>query len=136
MRKILLIDMDGVLAENESENFYKRKNEKGFFLNKRPIKGAVKAFKKLATMYECHIVSTPVWSNPNCWKEKREWVDIHLGNEGNKRLTLTHNKHLFIGDIIIDDRIIHGVDKFKGRHIHFGQERFPDWNTVLKDLIK
>lgn len=135
MKKILLIDMDGVLAENESKDFDIRKKEKGFFLNKKPIEGAVEAFKKLAKKYECHIVSTPVWSNPNCWKEKRVWIETHLGKEAHKRLTLTHNKHLFIGDIIIDDTTKHGVDKFKGEHIHFGQEQFPDWETVLTHLI-
>ena len=135
MKQILLIDMDGVLAENESVNFEIRKYEKGVFLNKKPIEGAIKAFKMLSKKYDCHIVSTPVWGNPSCWKEKREWVDTHLGKEAHKKLTLTHNKHLFIGDIIIDDRTAHGVDKFKGRHIHFGQGKFPNWDTVLTDLI-
>lgn len=136
MKQILLIDMDGVLAENDSENFKEKKYKKGFFLNKKPLKGAVEAFKILSNEYDCHIVSTPVWGNPNCWKEKREWVALHLGKEAEKRLTLTHHKHLFIGDLIIDDRIVHGVDKFKGKHIHFGQEEFPDWKTVLTYLIK
>ena len=135
MKKIVLIDMDGVLAENDSVNFKKRKYDIGYFKNKKPLNGAVEAFKKLANKYECHIVSTPVWGNPNCWKEKREWIEMYLGEDAHKKLTLTHNKHLFIGDIIIDDTTNYGVDKFKGRHIHFGQERYPDWNTVLKDLI-
>lgn len=36
-----------------------------------PIEGAVEAFKQLSKNYKCHIVSTPVWGNPECWKEKR-----------------------------------------------------------------
>ena len=135
MKPILLIDMDGVLAENNAEDFKTQKYKKGFFLNKKPLKGAVEAFKLLSEQYNCHIVSTPVWSNPDCWKEKREWVEQYLGKEAYKKLTLTHNKHLMIGAILIDDRIVHGVDKFKGKHIHFGQEQFPDWDTVLTELI-
>lgn len=136
MKKILLIDMDGVLAEIDETTFQENKTKKGFFLNKKPLKGAVNAFNELNKYYECHIVSTPVWSNPNCWMEKREWVEIHLGKEAEKKLTLTHNKHLFIGDIIIDDTKRHGVEKFKGKHIHFGKTEFPNWEKVLKYLIK
>ena len=127
--------MDGVLAEINTKKFQENKNKKGFFPNKKPLKGAVDAFKKLSKYYECHIVSTPVWSNPNCWKEKRLWVEKYLGNNAKKRLTLTHNKHLFIGDIIIDDTKNHGVDKFKGEHIHFGTKKFPNWDIVIEYLI-
>lgn len=135
MKKIVLIDMDGVLAENDVENFKLRKYEKGFFKNKKPLSGAVNAFKELSNKYECHIVSTPVWGNPDCWKEKREWVEFYLGKEVHKRLTLTHNKQLVKGDIIIDDTINYGVDKFNGEHIHFGQEKFPNWESVLAYLL-
>lgn len=122
MKKIVLIDMDGVLAENDVEYFKLRKHEKGFFKNKKPLNGAVNAFKELSKKYECHIVSTPVWGNPNCWKEKREWVEAHIGKDVHKRLTLTHTLN-------------YGVDKFNGEHIHFGQEKYPDWESVLAYLI-
>ena len=38
------------------------------------------------------------------------------------------------GDYIIDDRLKNGVDKFDGKHIHFGTEEFTDWESVLKFL--
>lgn len=134
MKKIVLIDMDGVLVEFGDGSFKENKNKKGFFLNKKPIKGAVKAFKELSVKYDCYIVSTPVWSNPHCGMEKRLWVEKHIGLEAKKRLILTHHKNLVKGDYIIDDTKNHGVDKFEGEHIMFGQKSYSNWNDVLKYL--
>ena len=39
-----------------------------------------------------------------------------------------------MGDYLIDDRLRNGAEKFNGEHIHFGTEKFPDWNSVLKYL--
>ena len=35
----------------------------------------------------------------------------------------------------IDDRTANGAGQFKGEHIHFGSEKFPDWNSVLAYLL-
>ena len=45
-----------------------------------------------------------------------------------KRLILTHHKNLLCSspnDIIIDDRLANGVEKWEGSHLHFG----TDWHT-------
>lgn len=135
MKKIVLVDMDGVLVELGKGLFSENKNKKGFFLNNKPIKGAVKAFNELCKNYDCYIVSTPVWSNPYCWMEKRQWAEKYIGHEANKRLILTHHKNLIKGDFIIDDTKNHGVDKFEGKHIHFGSDKFPNWNSILDFLL-
>ena len=62
------------------------------------------------------------------------WVEKHLGLEAKKRLVLTHHKNLVKGDYIIDDTKNHGVDKFEGEHIMFGQKSYSNWNDVLKYL--
>lgn len=134
MKKILLIDMDGVLVELGKESFEENKRKNGFFLNQKPVKGAQEAFKKLSLIYDCYIVSTPVWSNPECWKEKRLWVEKHLGKQAEKRLVLTHHKNLIKGDYLIDDSFKHGVDKFQGEHIHFTSREFSTWKNVLDYL--
>ena len=134
MKKIVLIDMDGVLVEFGDGLFKDNKNKKGFFLNNKPIKGAVNAYKELSCKYDCYIVSTPVWSNPHCWMEKRLWVEKHLGLEAEKRLILTHHKNLVKGDYIIDDTKNHGVDKFEGEHIMFGSAPYKNWQNVLEYL--
>lgn len=135
MKKIVLIDMDGVLVELGDEVFKDFKNKKGYFINKKPIKGAVEAFKKLSQYYDCYIVTTPVWSNPDCWKEKRLWVEKYLGKCATKKLTLTHNKNLIKGDYIIDDTTNHGVDKFDGEHILYGGSKYKTWDIVLNYLL-
>ena len=57
------------------------------------------------------------------------------GTPAYKRLILSHHKQLNVGDYLIDDRTANGADKFTGEHIHFGQDKFPDWNAVLKYLL-
>ncbi len=134
MKEIVLIDMDGVLVELGKGTFKENKNKKGFFLNNKPIKGAVNAFKILSRKYDCYIVTTPVWSNPYCWMEKRQWVEKNIGILAKKRLILTHNKSLIKGKYIIDDNKNHGVDTFSGEHIMFGSKNFKTWKKVLQYL--
>ena len=52
-----------------------------------------------------------------------------------KQVILSHHKNLNQGDYLIDDRTANGAGKFKGKHIHFGTEKFPDWESVLKYLL-
>ena len=52
-----------------------------------------------------------------------------MGKSAYKRLIISQNKHLNIGDYLIDDRTANGVGQFRGEYIHFGSEKFPDWNT-------
>lgn len=135
--------MDGVVA-----NFDKRRTELGittrdewknwkvpekFFCELEPIEGAIESVKALKKYYEVYFLSTPQWSNPFCWMEKRLWVEQHFGESMFKRLILSHNKGLLKGDYLVDD-IVH--EGFEGEHIHFGTERFPDWNSVYEYLTK
>jgi len=47
---------------------------------------------------------------------------------------LPGSKNLNRGDYLVDDRTRNGVEAFAGEHIHFGTERFPDWDAVLAYL--
>jgi len=153
-KELLFVDMDGVLVD-----FYKgvkkvypdfdqyepvRQREitselsalSGFFTGLEPVSGAIDAFRRLSALYDVYILSTPDWNGVNSWTEKRIWVEQHLGDLAFKRLILSHNKGLFSGRALIDDRLRNGVDNFKGEHIHFGTEKFPDWDAVLAYLIR
>ena len=35
---------------------------------------------------------------------------------------------------MIDDRLKNGAAEFKGEHIHFGSDRFPNWESVVEYL--
>jgi 5'(3')-deoxyribonucleotidase len=63
------------------------------------------------------------------------WVEKYLGNVAYKRLILSNDKSLFTGRALIDDRTKYGVTEFKGEHIHFDTDKFPDWNSVLEYLM-
>lgn len=139
-KPILLIDMDGVIT-----NFDKRVEElnaKGIkgtklfqhedaYKDLEPIEGAVEAWQILQTKYDTYILSTPAWSNPNSWSEKRIWVQKYLGDSAKKKLILCHNKGLVKGDYLIDDRVANGVADFTGKLILFGSPEFPNWKQVL-----
>lgn len=145
MKKIVYVDMDGVTADFDkafpavAEKTWVEGDEKkvpeGFFLNLEPIDGSVEALHRLAELgYDLYFLSTPQWSNPDSWKEKRLWVEKHFGELMFKRLILTHNKGLLKGSYLIDDRTQNGADTFEGLHIHFGSESFPIWKTVVSFL--
>lgn len=144
--KRLYIDMDNVLVDFTSafvhidEATLKQyeghlDDVPGIFSKMTPMDGAIEAYKKLAARYDVYILSTAPWNNPSAWSDKVLWVQRYLGDVAYKRLILSHHKNLCKGDYIIDDRTRHGVDIFEGEHIHFGTDRFPNWNSVLDHLL-
>ena len=145
-KKILYFDMDNVLVNFQSgldqlsEETLKKyegqlDNVPGLFSLMHPLEGAIEAYMTLSNSYDSYILSTAPWGNISAWSDKAAWVQTHLGEAAKKRLILSHNKHLNMGDYLIDDRTANGAGKFTGEHIHFGTEKFPDWNSVLKYLL-
>jgi len=140
--KILYFDMDGVLADfqgyvaqNPPDPDVEVDEIDGLFAQLEPIEGAIDAFNILFEHFDCYILSTAPWGNVSAWSDKREWVERYLGEAAKKRLILSHNKHLNMGDYLIDDRTANGAGQFTGEHIHFGTDQFPDWDAVLQYLL-
>ena len=144
--KILYVDMDNVLVDFPSafpyvdkdlleEHVDNKDDIPGIFSLMEPLDGAIDAFQKLSTKFDTYILSTAPWDNPSAWSDKVVWVKKHLGEFAHKRLILSHNKDLNRGDYLIDDRLKNGAAEFKGEHIHFGREPFPDWAAVLAYLL-
>lgn len=154
-KPILYIDMDGVVADFdheikkvhptcfEIEDGDERseiidticKADPRIFSRLPPMEGAIEAVNLLKEHYYIIFLSTPMWCVPESFTDKRLWIEEHFGLSGEKRLTLTHHKHLNIGDYLIDDRLKNGSEKFTGEHIHFGQANFPNWQSVLDYLL-
>ncbi|WP_164078385.1 5' nucleotidase, NT5C type [Alteromonas facilis] len=139
------VDMDNVLVDFPSafpklppeilKKYDNRLDEvEGIFSLMEPIEGAIDSFNELSTICDTYILSTSPWENPSAWSDKLLWVKKHLGKAAYKRLILSHNKHLNEGDYLIDDRTANGADRFKGTHIHFGKEEFPNWHSVMKHM--
>ena len=146
LMKRLYFDMDGVLVDFQSglaqqdektlREYEGREDEiPGIFGVMKPIDGAIEAVHRLSKHYDCYILSTAPWRNPSAWSDKVAWVTKYLDDIFHKRIVITHCKHLCKGDYLIDDRSKHGVTEFEGEWIHFGSERFPNWDAVLEHLL-
>lgn len=108
----------------------------GIFSLMDPIPGAIEAVHELQEMgYDLYILSTAPWGNPSSWSDKVKWVAKHLDDVFHKRMIITHCKGLLAAQenaYLIDDRTAHGASDFGERHIQFGTERFPDWDSVVR----
>lgn len=148
MKKLLHIDLDGVIADFISAMHSHPLKEippydehpdtiPHIFRNLQPIEGGVTAVQNLmnSNKYEVYFLSTAPWNNPSAWTDKRLWLEEQFGDAVNRRLILTHRKDLIRGDILIDDRPNNGADKFQGEWIQFGSEKYPNWDEVLKYLL-
>lgn len=146
--KKLFFDMDGTLVDFQSgiDKLSGEDHEKfrghyddcpGIFALMEPMQGAITAVKNLCKKYDCYILSTSPWNNPDAWADKVRWIQKYLGEELYKKVILTHHKELLDdGDsLLIDDRTAHGANAFGDRHIHFRSDRFPDWNSVIEYLM-
>ena len=146
MKKILYVDMDNVLVDFPSgiskiskqlQSEYEDRLDEvpNIFSLMDPLKGAIESYKKLSLTFDTYILSTAPWKNSSGWSDKNEWVKKYLGDVAHKRLILSHHKNLNYGDYLIDDRLANGSNLFKGEHIHFGTDKFPDWKSVCSYLL-
>jgi 5'(3')-deoxyribonucleotidase len=146
-KKILYIDMDNVLVDFKSalyiqskeilEEYAGREDDiPDLFAQMQPMKDAVESFNQLSKRYDTYILSTAPWANPTAWSDKLQWVKRYLGDAAYKRLILSHHKNLNRGDYLIDDRTKNGAGEFAGELILFGNEKFPDWQSVCVYLIE
>ena len=147
-KQIIYIDMDGVLVDLESEiNYFISKNQQynhidwdlipNVFRNPKPIVGAIEAVTQLidSNLFDIYIATTSPWNNPQSACDKICWIQAHFNGKLDRKVIITHHKHLLQGDFLIDDRE-HNGKKFKGTFIHFGSSEYPDWNSVLSYLKK
>ena len=146
-KKILYVDMDGVLVDFKSGinqlsektklDYENRLDEvPGIFSTMKPLKNGIEAITELNSYFDIYILSTASWNNPTAWIDKLQWIQKYLPKIGYKRLILSHNKQLNKGDYLIDDRRANGVTKFEGKHIYFGKGNNKDWMAVYKFLLR
>lgn len=137
--------MDGVLCDfvsaynRDKKEFPEQEypqSQIGFFLNLKPIEGAIESFKELEKHFNVWILTRPSVQNPLCYTEKALWIKNHLGIDVQRRTIMATDKSLLKGDYLIDDDTKHGQTEFEGDHIHFGNTPFENWEKVVKYLKK
>jgi 5'-nucleotidase len=142
-KKIVYFDMDNTLVNFQSaidqlptqvKESYNGEldNVPGIFSKMKPINEMVQLFNQMAAdeRYDVYILSTSPWDNPTAASDKVAWVKKYLPLYGYKRLILSHNKHLNIGDYLIDDRTTNGAGEFTGELIQYGTEKFPTAQSI------
>ena len=162
IKKIVFIDMDGVLVNFEDAMKSCYKNNPKFkeeyknnpdeipdiFKNPKPIEGAIESVNKLASSgkYELYISTTATWGNPESAMHKRLWIEKYFGELFKKKMIITHRKDLLLGDYLIDDRLKNGAADFKGELLSFGWayeknegkggwNQYKTWNEILEKLL-
>jgi 5'-nucleotidase len=151
-KEVVWIDMDGVVADFELKaeihaakmgltlkEFSDQKQYRhieNFYLDLPLIPGAKEAIQKLeeSGKYDLYFLSAPSWGNVSCFSDKRVWVEKHFP-AFRKKMGLSFQKGHHLGHYLIDDRTKYGAGDFIGEHIQFGNEKYPDWDAVLKRLL-
>ncbi|GHA18949.1 hypothetical protein GCM10008090_30780 [Arenicella chitinivorans] len=144
--KIVYIDMDDTLCN--FKNSYKQSlidrpeitwphSQCGFFVHLEPLPQALETVNLLieSNKYDPYILTSPSVRNPNSYIEKRIWIEQYFGLNFCKKLIISPNKALNIGDYLIDDNVQgKGQENFQGELIHFGSKAFPNWESIARYL--
>ncbi len=143
-KRIIYLDMDNTLVSFQSgidkldaitlDKYPELDEVPGIYSLMEPMEGAVAAIEKLSETFDVYALSTAPWNNPSAWSDKLNWIKKYFPVILHKKLILTHNKNLNLGDYLIDDRLKNGAGEFLGELIHFGTENYPNWKTVVEYL--
>lgn len=142
---IVYIDMDDVMCDYSTSLRHAQQKYPhvpfpqslpGFYVNLRPVAGAIKAVNQLRETFNVYVLTAPSTKNPLSYTEKRLWIENHLSYPFTERLIISPNKGLFKGDFLVDDNTSgKGQENFEGELIQFGSQSFPDWTSVLQRLL-
>jgi 5'-nucleotidase len=134
----IFCDMDGVVVDFDSyarkfgPTTQRIKELPGAYLEMDPIPGALEGVRSLIGMgHEVWLATKPPTGIPDAYADKVKWVLRHLP-ELKRRIILTHDKSLLLGDVLIDDRPHKAnANNFCGRLIVFGAAGCEGWPEVL-----
>lgn len=142
MKPKLFIDMDDTIciyrdrfiSESIRTGLKYPQSQKGFYLELEPISGAISSIWQLNEIYDIWFLTRPSYMNPECYTEKRLWIEKHFDLEWCKKLILCPDKSLIKGEgnYLVDDYDWPG---FEGEQILFGSREYPNWSVVRNKLI-
>ena len=103
-------DMDKYYGLTQEQFWAPINNNPTFWIDLEPIPWATEIYRRLSKLGRVTIVTAPS-NDPNCSKQKLQWLDKHLGIKSDA-VFLGHRKFLMAGNgILIDDRA-KNVDSF------------------------
>ena len=140
----IYIDMDGTICDyitpykmnlknNPNQTF--PQSQYGFFIKLQPIDNAIHAINVLKKYHDVWILTRPSTKNLNSYSEKAYWVLENLGQDMLDKTIFSCDKSLLIGDILIDDENNANQDKFNGRWIQYGTDKYKNWVDIMNELI-
>lgn len=151
MNNLILVDMDGVLADWETEYVSTHQElfpghsiaqvgtrtefrttedsaervwaHEGLFRRMRPYDGIKDAFAQIEHELEAEIriCSSPAYKNKTCLRDKTDWLTEHVGEKYARTAIFTKDKTLVMADYLIDDN-----PQITGLYV-------PTWVHVLFD---
>lgn len=118
--------------EEHKDDLLRIVRTEGFYLNMKPMPGAIEALKDISEncldFIEPFICTAPEldFNNLMCHTEKAQWVRENLGEFWLKRLIITKDKTIVDGDYLIDDKPeIKGVCIPNWTQIHYEHNYTP-----------
>lgn len=96
---------------------------------------AMDIVRTLAKKYELYLIGAFSVDGSPDWPETVSWVSCQLGREWVQRLILCSRYDLLKGDILIERKDSNGAEAFEGSWIPFGNDHYPDWETVRDYLV-
>ena len=96
-------EITGPNKDEERKKKYEIFNTPGFWEGIPIYDGAVEVMERLYKEHEVYILTAPWTPAPNCYAEKRAWIEKHLPFFDVNRMIFTKHKYLLCGDIIVDD---------------------------------
>lgn len=154
-KKIIFIDQDDVIADfyesakciHTDEVIKSRMWQPSFFLNLKVIPGSQHAISILEDSgFDVWILTQPLAGHPECYYDKALWIQKHFP-QLYKKIIMTQDKGMLIGDYLIDDNKVKWKEKFEkngGKFIHFNyggynkSNKDPEelWKEILEHLTK
>lgn len=95
---------DHVVSSRERKHARRMTEQPGWFRNLPRTPGARRGMERLVEAgHDVWICTKPMRDNPTCRDEKAQWVEYHYGSDWVRRLIITPDKSMVVGDVLVDD---------------------------------
>lgn len=141
MTKVALIDMDGTVADYHGQltkdlqggtrTSAEMRSRPGWWENLPVIDLGMKTVELLHQMgYSLMVLSKGPYHDSQAWSEKVRWCRSHFPAEWGVKVTLTEDKSLVYGQILVDDWPPYGIAWLERRPRGLLMVPASEWNSI------